>query len=274
MGIALSAGANVNAVAFNVLQGNSTGIWIQSNANTISSNLAEYNTNVGILLNQVSSNSLVANTFLRNLNAGIWLDQASGNVIRSNTIALNANWGMFHANGSAGQSIFDNYLSNTNNAGFSASGSNAWSIALTPGVNSVGGAYLGGNYWATPAGSGFSQTAPDADRNGIADATLPLATGNLDSLPLHAKARVRPSASFDIDNRSDLLWRKAATGENAIWFLNGTSVNGQFIAPVIDPGWSIVGRDSFDGDGRADILWRHTDGRNALWFMDGVAAKP
>ena len=55
--------------------------------------------------------------------------------------------------------------------------------------------------------------------------------------------------------------------------MNGAAASGQFIAPVADPGWSIVGRESFDGDGRTDILWRHTNGQNALWFMDGSTAK-
>ena len=38
-------------------------------------------------------------------------------------------------------------------------------------------------------------------------------------------------------------------------------------------GRSIVAED-FDGDGKTDILWRHDNGRNALWFMDGVARRP
>ncbi len=39
----------------------------------------------------------------------------------------------------------------------------------TAGENIVGGPYLGGNFWANPNGTGFSQTHPDADRDGICD---------------------------------------------------------------------------------------------------------
>ena len=272
MGIALSVGANSSTLAFNLLEGNSTGIWVESNSNSIDSNVAEANANVGVLLKQASSNTVASNTIARNQNAGIWLDQATATTIRANTIARNLNWGVFHANGSSAGSIFDNYFSNTNNAGFSVSGSNSWSAPLSPGTNSVGGPYMGGNYWATPNHTGFSETAADADRNGIADAQFAPGIGNNDAFPLHATARVRPSSSFDANTRADLLWRKTSTGENAIWFMNGASVAAQFIAPA-EPGWTITGRESFDGDGQADILWRHADGRNAIWFMDGAVAK-
>ena len=274
MGVVMSVGANSNQVSFNVAEGNSTGIWIESNGNSIASNVSQGNTNVGILLKSAGTNTIETNAVLRNQNAGFWLDGANGNTIRRNTVALNANWGIFHTNGSSGQSVYDNYFDNVNNAGFSGSGSNTWNLSLSGGTNEVGGANMGGNYWATPSRSGFSETAADADQNGIADGPYSLAAGNVDSLPLHAKARKAPNDSLDADLRADLVWRKPATGENAVWFMSGLAANGQYIAPVADAGWTMVGRESFDGDGNADILWRHTDGRNAIWFMNGTAVKP
>ncbi len=39
-----------------------------------------------------------------------------------------------------------------------------------------------------------------------------------------------------------------------------------------DLNWRLAGRGDFNDDGKADLLWRHAvDGRNAIWFMDGVA---
>ena len=35
-------------------------------------------------------------------------------------------------------------------------------------------------------------------------------------------------------------------------------------------GWSIKLEADFNGDGKADILWQHTDGRIAIWIMDGA----
>ena len=40
---------------------------------------------------------------------------------------------------------------------------NLWSTTKTAGVNIVSGPMLGGNYWATPQGTGFSQTSTDVD---------------------------------------------------------------------------------------------------------------
>ena len=57
----------------------------------------------------------------------------------------------------------------------------------------MGGPYLGGNYWAEPDGTGWSQTVADADYDGIGDSPCVLAAGNTDSLPL---VEARPRANF------------------------------------------------------------------------------
>ncbi|WP_287127434.1 FG-GAP-like repeat-containing protein [Candidatus Cyanaurora vandensis] len=77
---------------------------------------------------------------------------------------------------------------------------------------------------------------------------------------------------FNLDNSVDLLWRDTTTGENALWFLQGTTLtNGVFVPPVTDLAWEIRGTADFNNDSRADILWRNrTTGENAVWFMDGA----
>ncbi|MDD4620809.1 MAG: NosD domain-containing protein, partial [Methanosarcina sp.] len=55
----------------------------------------------------------------------------------------------------------------------------------TVGKNIVGGPYLGGNYWATPSGNGFSQTHSDNDGDGFADEPYRLGdSDSVDYLPL------------------------------------------------------------------------------------------
>ena len=51
-------------------------------------------------------------------------------------------------------------------------GANTWNTPKTAGTNIVGGAYLGGNWW-----SGFSETAADADGDGLADRPYAIAAG-------------------------------------------------------------------------------------------------
>lgn len=79
--------------------------------------------------------------------------------------------------------IYNNYFNNTANAlVYSNSTGTKWNTTPTTGTNIVGGPNLGGNFWATPTGTGWSQT-----HTGNADGfTIPytVSTGNIDQHPL------------------------------------------------------------------------------------------
>ena len=82
---------------------------------------------------------------------------------------------------------------------------------------------------------------------------------------------------FDGDGNADILWRNSSTGQNYIYFMDGTSIKPSegFIRTVADQSWQVAGVGDFDGDGKADILWRNTaTGQNYLYPMDGLAIKP
>jgi hypothetical protein len=68
-----------------------------------------------------------------------------------------------------------------------------------------------------------------------------------------------------------IFWRNTSTGQNAVWYLNGTTVTGSVLLDnVSDPTWKIVGTDYFNGYGKPDILWRNTStGQNLVWYMNG-----
>ncbi|MEA5112404.1 MAG: VCBS repeat-containing protein [Geobacteraceae bacterium] len=76
---------------------------------------------------------------------------------------------------------------------------------------------------------------------------------------------------YNGDSRADILWRNSATGENWVWYMNGTSLTGGGqLASVSGSNWNIVGVADFNSDGKPDILWRDsTNGENWLWYMDG-----
>ena len=63
---------------------------------------------------------------------------------------------------------------------------NTWNTTYATGPNVIGGQYLGGNYWANPSDTGYSQTCTDSNGDGFCDNPYPLATNNTDNLPLHA----------------------------------------------------------------------------------------
>jgi hypothetical protein len=76
------------------------------------------------------------------------------------------------------------------------------------------------------------------------------------------------------DNKPDFVWRNGATGDNLIWFMNGTTQTSQATTTALpDAGWRIVavGEYSVPADGRNDLVWRHsTSGQNVIWFMNGA----
>jgi lipocalin len=77
---------------------------------------------------------------------------------------------------------------------------------------------------------------------------------------------------FNGDGKPDILWRNTSNGQNAVWFMNGTTVTGFAVLDnMTDQSWTIVGTGDFNNDGRVDILWRNTaNGQNAVWFMNGT----
>ena len=78
-------------------------------------------------------------------------------------------------------------------------------------------------------------------------------------------------SDFNGDGKSDILWHNSATGENAIWLMNATSISSGATFSKVDLSWSIAGVGDFDGDGKADILWRNsTTGQNVIWLMNGT----
>jgi FG-GAP-like repeat/Lectin C-type domain len=96
---------------------------------------------------------------------------------------------------------------------------------------------------------------------------------------------------FDGNGKSDLAWRNPRTGENAVWLVDATRLNGQnfftdekFIvdengAPVVvtDTNWRLETAGDTNGDGKSDLIWRFygnggNSGINAVWQMNGAVA--
>src|SRR5437667_5671258 len=65
---------------------------------------------------------------------------------------------------------------------------------------------------------------------------------------------------FDGDGRADILWSNTSTGQNYIYFMDGTTIKPTegFIRTVADQSWQVAGIGDFDGDGKDDILWRNS----------------
>ena len=78
-------------------------------------------------------------------------------------------------------------------------------------------------------------------------------------------------SDFSGDHKADILWRNTATGDIALWLMNGRSIasSGTIYAGA-SPDWQIVGVGDFNGDGKSDLLWRNVvTGDIAFWMMNG-----
>jgi len=126
------------------------------------------------------------NTITKN-DVGISVNGGGGYTVEGNTISLNKKAG-YEDYSTGTNTIYNNYFNNNVNAklgSYSRYGSpGIWNTARTTGTNIIGGPYLGGNYWATPSESGFSQTHTDTNGDGISETSYSLNGVNIDYLPL------------------------------------------------------------------------------------------
>ena len=77
---------------------------------------------------------------------------------------------------------------------------------------------------------------------------------------------------FNDDGKPDILWRNGSTGDNYVWYLDGLTVLGGGVLPLVaDQNWKVVGVEDFNYDDKPDILWRYEGtGENYVWYLDGV----
>jgi parallel beta-helix repeat protein len=143
----------------------------------------------------------VENNIITKNNVGISVGGIEGGyVIAGNTISSNKNGYEDYTTG--GNLIYNNYFNNTVNVNLQGNqkAQNTWNTNRTAGKNIIGGSGIGGNYWATPGGNGFSQTHFDLDGDGISEAPYSLNGVNIDNLPLAFPAQqiipVLPEANF------------------------------------------------------------------------------
>ncbi|MDO8725737.1 MAG: DUF2341 domain-containing protein [Candidatus Methanoperedens sp.] len=173
-----------NTLSGNNASNNNYGIYLDrsSNNNTLSGNNASNNSDAGIHLYDSHYNTLCGNNASNN-NYGIFLYHSSNNNTVCGNNASNNNYGIYLYT-TINNTIYNNIFINLNNIQFSGSNINIWNTTRQSGTNIIGGSYLGGNFWANPSGTGFSQTCTDADRDGICNSVYIIDVNNTDFLPL------------------------------------------------------------------------------------------
>ncbi len=180
--------ADANRTTFdnNTATGNEIGFHLRRSANTIlSGNNASYNEANGIEMATSISNTIVGNIISNNgwllisdgplgksSPGGLYLYETGDSIVTGNRITDNNGVGITVTDSEGNNIIYNNYFSNIQNAlvtgkleapapGPAPVITDFWYISPVPGANIIGGPYIGGNYWGTPVGTGWSQTHPD-----------------------------------------------------------------------------------------------------------------
>ncbi len=207
---------SVTVTGFNIIKysGSFSGaIYIYSGSNNVISNniISNGNNNrVGIYVggapSAVTSNTITNNTIL-NYNYGleIYVNPSSNNIINNNL--SNNNYGIWFNCGNSAKPctsnvFYNNYFNNNNNLNFQSPfyGSAIWNTTKTSGTKIIGGPFLGGNYWANPGGTGFSQTCTPTG-TGFCSSPFNTGQGN-DNLPLNSTIYPPPAVITSLHNTS------------------------------------------------------------------------
>jgi hypothetical protein len=150
--------------------------------------------------------------------------------------------------------------------------------------------FLGAN--AVPAGTAAPQTRSDFDGDGRADIfwrnsasgenyVYPMNGTTIEPTEGYVRTvadqnwQVAGIGDFDGDGKADIVWRNGWTGENYVYFMNGTAIAGEgYLRTVADQNWQVARIGDLDGDGKDDIVWRNAStGENYLYPMDGLSIK-
>lgn len=182
-GIYLHRSSN-NSLTGNNVSNSYDGIYLYSSQyNNITDNIAESNGRFGVILYISGNNSLRNNSINFNQNQGIQLFSSVYNNLTENTIELNRNYGIYLLY-SENNSIYNNILNNSINLINDFSLNNKWNMTGIGNTNIIGGPDLGGNFWADPSGTGFSQICIDDNIDGFCDSSYYMDADNSDYLPL------------------------------------------------------------------------------------------
>lgn len=183
-----------SSVSYNTVENvnssyNSFGIYLYGDHNVFSNSSFSYNTNQGVIIDTADYNNFT-NVTLRS-NGAAALDfgfHSEYNTVKSCRLENNGggiSLGAVTTNYPRWNVFYDNYFNNSVN--FNSNNNNNFNYLNTTkvaGVNIISGSYLGGNYWAYPNGTGYSQTCSNTDGDGICDSSYQAATNNTDYLPL------------------------------------------------------------------------------------------
>jgi parallel beta-helix repeat protein len=187
-GAYLSSSSNNTFTNNNISSGNSYGVYLDSSSdNTFANNNISAVLSYALALTSSTNNLFTYNTITTPVNFGAYLFFSSNNTFTNNFITSMTEAGVYLYE-SSDNTFYNNLINGTPSVSFESTiYQNFWSTTLTSGPNIVGGPYIGGNFYATPDGNGFSETCTDRG-DGICNTIYDILGdgSNVDYFPLAA----------------------------------------------------------------------------------------
>ena len=174
------------------------GFQIDDSDNNIFNNITSINqigsSDTGIQLSGANGNNFTTGVIKDNDEGILIGSNVDNTIITGFNITGNVASGITSGStGSDNNIIYNNFFNNTVNLISILGSDNFYNTTLTAGTNIKNGIYSGGNYWAFPNGTGYSETCTDSDGNNICDNPMNVTDGtecvgcsgvNIDELPL------------------------------------------------------------------------------------------
>ncbi|WP_227354340.1 right-handed parallel beta-helix repeat-containing protein [Haladaptatus salinisoli] len=238
-GVTVADGTGIELVS-NEFRRNDDGVRTRNVSDlSVRQNAIVNNSRHGIDLTSATNATVTNNAIAANGEVGLRLENTSNATVRRNVIARSGAAGVaVTGSNSTSNLLFDNALNNSRNVELTTGAPNAWNVSEQSGPNVIGGPFLGGNYYATPNGTGFSQTCADANNDGFCDEPNDFGVNNTDFLPLTRQPNITVSPSA-VD------FGTVPTGDTAT---ANVTVTNSGTAPLDVSATDIVGRDASDFD--------------------------
>ncbi len=162
----------------------SYGFYLQQNSNNNSFvNINSSNNSFGFAVSQGYNNTFDNVISRYNAYGFRFLTLSGYNTLTNSFIEYNVEYGLYFSSSGQYNLIYNNYFNNSAQYYNTTSAINYFNTTKTAGTNIVGGTYIGGNYWASLNGTGFSQTCA-LSTDGICDSAYNIDGLNYDYLPL------------------------------------------------------------------------------------------
>lgn len=194
---------------------------------------------------------------------GIYLYNTTNSSLVGNRVSSNEEG--FVLFNSCNNSIYNNLFMNSDNVRLMGKcAGNSWNISRTEGLNILGDPYIGGNCWANPQGTGFSEITPDSDGDGFCDAPyeIPGSQNQFDSLPLYNP----PELSDDGDEEGEEEPRARSGSRTALF----GAVSG---VPSVDVLTASVSRQQVVAGQQAEFTFSEPDcSVTGISFVSGTSA--